>query len=267
VAHSQAAQRGLERAAERAPIFEWRQLRKALAETWQPGEHVSVFGPTGRGKTTVLIELCELPGHQPAVLLVTKRRDDMVRRLTRRGWILCRSLEDVKRTGEVRLLDRWAGLIPPPPKIVYWPTATGSIKQRRARLTAECERFFDYAYDQGHMTVAVDEALYVAEDLRLGASLRTIWHEGRASGVSLLAASQRPSWLPKSAYSSPTYLAIFRTNDPDDLRRLADIGGAIDTRALRLELQLLDDHEFAFCVPRDVPAWICRSTISVRRAG
>src|SRR5439155_12964175 len=98
--------------------------------------HVSVFGPTGRGKTTVLIELCELPGHQPAVLLVTKRRDELVTNLSRRGWIVCRSLADVRHACKLRWADRWAGKSDLDSRIVYWPTATGGNKQRRMRVSA-----------------------------------------------------------------------------------------------------------------------------------
>jgi len=86
-------------------------------------------------------------------------------------------------------------------------------------------------------------------------------HEGRSSGLSLVACSQRPSWLPKSAYSAPTYLVMFSTADPDDLKRLADIGGGLNTRELRREIQLLGHYEFVLAAPREQPPVILRSKV------
>jgi hypothetical protein len=80
-------------------------------------------------------------------------------------------------------------------------------------------RALDYLYAVGRWTVVIDEALYVAKNLRLAEELEVVWHEGQSSRLSLVACSQRPSWLPKSAYSAPTYLVMFGTNDPEDLKR------------------------------------------------
>ena len=257
-------------AGERAPVVSWRELRTYLTTHSEQGQHVSVFGPTGAGKTTALTTLCGHPGHRPVVLVATKHRDDLIRTLQRRGWKVCRTLAEVERVCDGSFADRWlrwkdSEQIERAALVVFWPTTAASIKRRRAELGEAVGELLDWAYARGDVTIALDEALYVNEDLKLGANLRAIWHEGRASGVSLLAASQRPAWLPKSAYSSPTYLLMFSTNDPDDLKRLGDIGGGLDPRLLRRELQLLDEHEFLFVAPRDRPPWVVRCTIPPRR--
>ena len=61
----------------------------------EPGQHVSVFGPTGYGKTYTLIFFAEdFPGN--SVLVVTKGRDEIVQRLVKeRGWTLTHSLDDI----------------------------------------------------------------------------------------------------------------------------------------------------------------------------
>ena len=263
---SPTARRGLAKAAERAPLVSWAELRKYLATHWERGQHVSIFGPTGAGKTTVLTTLCGAPGHRPVVLVVTKHKDDLIRKLRQRGWKVCSTVDEVERAVDGGFVERWVRFKNPDEvaaeaRVIFWPDTPESIRARRRELGKSIEDLLDYCYARGDITVALDEALYVAEDLKLGASLRACWHEGRSSGVSLLAASQRPSWLPKSAYSSPTFLVMFSTNDPDDLKRLGDIGGGLDPRMLRRELQLLSEHEFCFVAPRDRPPWVVRSTI------
>jgi hypothetical protein len=62
-------------------------------------------------------------------------------------------------------------------------------------------------------------------------------------------------------YSAPTYLISFATNDPDDLKRLADIGGGLDTKALRREIALLRRHELMLIAPRERPPVLLRSRV------
>jgi hypothetical protein len=238
-----------------------------MGTEWKPGQHVSIFGPTGAGKTTVAVELIEATDTS-AVLLVTKSRDRLISDLERRGWTVCRSFHEVRKlASNRRSFSERMGYGPPRGRVrvVYWPHVGGTIRQRRSQLSELMQEACDWALHRGQMTLAIDEALYAVEDLKLAPELRTLWHEGRSSGVSLLACSQRPAWLPKSAYSSPTYFALFRTSDPDDLKRLADIGGGLDTERLRLELRLLDRHELCFVLPREQPPEIVRTRAQVRK--
>jgi hypothetical protein len=241
-----------------------------LTTEWEQGQHVSIFGPNGSGKTTAMLGLCGHPGHRPVVLVATKHRDDLIRRQQQRGWTVCQTLEQVERACDGTFADRWLRWKEPEQieqeaLVVFWPQTAESIKQRRVELGEKVGALLDYAYARGDITIALDEALYVSDDLRLKPNLNACLHEGRASGLSLLVASQRPSWLPRSAYSAPTYLLMFSTNDPDDLKRLGDIGGGLDAKMLRRELQLLDEHEFLFVAPRDRPPWVVRCTIPPNR--
>jgi hypothetical protein len=259
------ARRGLARAHERAtvaPLVRWSRLARQLSARIEPGEHVTIVGPTGAGKSTVLVELAEM--FPDVVLVVTKRRDELLSGLRRRGWTVERDIGQLQRGPRMSFFERYFGEpAAPPMRVVFWPRPGSTIKATRKAQAEQVRALLDWAHNRGRVAIGIDEAMYAVEDLRLAAELRTLWHEGRASGISLLAASQRPSWLPKSAYSSPTYLAMFRTNDPDDLKRLADIGGAIDPKPLGRELRLLHRHEFLLVEPRLQPPRVTRTMVEL----
>lgn len=259
---SRAAREGLERADEASPQVPWELLQPRLEKAWKPGQHIAIFGPNGYGKTTVAVELGEMPP-VPTVLLVTKRRDRLISELPRRGWILTRTLEQTRHALERRPGERYFGrrVEGPPPRIVFWPAATGGLRQRRTKLRTIVEKLLDWAYEHGELVLIVNEAHFVVRNLRQGEQIEMLLHEARAGGVSLVLESQRPAWLPHSAYSAPTYLVMFATNDRDDLKRLSEIGGAIDPQPLRDELQLLPMYEFLLVSPRSAPAWSLRSRI------
>lgn len=247
-------------AARRAPSAPWRRFFPSFLSGWELGEHVTVLGPTGSGKTTLLVELAEAA--PVCVFLASKRRDRLFTELVRRrGWKLVHSAAELRelphvedRAGREVLLKQWR-------HVVFWPRSGASIRATRTGMGAEMRRAFDWAYARGGLALAADETLYLSKELRLGPELETLWHEGRSSQVSLLAATQRPAWIPRSAYSAATYLFSFSTNDPADLKRLADIGGGLEPGQLEREIRLLPRYEFMFAAPRERPPILLRSRV------
>lgn len=260
---SQAERDGLDRHAEASPEVPWDRFAPRFEKAWKPGQHVGIFGPNGYGKTTAAIELGEMPA-VPTILVVTKRRDPLISELPARGWTLTRTLEQTKhavdnrQTGE-KYFGRTTGATPP--RIVFWPTATGGLQQRRQKLRTVLERLLDWVYEHGRIVLIVDEGIFLIRNLRQGENVEMLLHEARSSGVSLVLLGQRPAWFPHSVYSASTYLLMFATNDPEDLKRLSDIGGAVDPRPLRNDIQLLGMYEFVLVSPRSKPAWSIRTSI------
>lgn len=196
----------------------------------QPGQHVSVFGPTGTGKTYTLIWFCEnAPSH--SILVVTKGADEIVDRLVKeRGWQLATDVDDIfTRDGKPgRILsrtwgDRWERRQRPLQRIVFKPKVPrGSIRSRADYLQGAVESLTDRAYEycaeqrSAAVLVAIDETMYAAMELDMGRPLVVIWNEGRSMKLTLAAAMQRPAWIPKSSKSSPSYVVIFDTTEDDD---------------------------------------------------
>lgn len=262
---SRAAGDGLERALQASPYVPWDKVRPRLERAWKAGEHIAIFGPNGYGKSTVAIELGNI-STQPTILLVTKKRDRLISELPKQGWKLCRTLEQVKHELRAPAGARYFGKAPTaPPRILFWPAATGGLRQRRAKLKGIVERLLDFVYEHGRLTLIVDEGLFLTKTLGHSEQVEMLLHESRSAGCRLVILSQRPSGLPLSAYSAPTFLIMFATNEPADLKRLSEIGGSLDAHTLRDEVQLLPMYEFVLVAPRVKPSWSLRTSILPRR--
>jgi energy-coupling factor transporter ATP-binding protein EcfA2 len=262
---------GLKRAASRPRFLPWPDFRGAFADAWeqglaQGGQHVTVLGPTGTGKSTLLIALTDLVAEASpkigTIVLVTKRADRVLAGMQQRGW---RVVRDASRRPEISYVKTEAHgrvIHPNSRRLIYWPTVSGGIKGSKAQQASAIRRVLDWAYAVGGWNIVADELLWLSDELRLGPELAAIWSQGRSSAISLLGGSQRPAWVPRLAYSSAEYLFEFNTNDKTDLDRLGDIGGGLDKLELRRTIQQLRRYEFAMIAPREPPPIIIRSKVA-----
>lgn len=189
---------------------------------WRQGEHVSLVGPTGGGKTTLALAL--LPARRFVVALGCKPEDATLKRLTRRGsgYKLIRDLDDRDRRYE---------------RFVLWPKY-----ERRAdivnqqRVFREC---FDELFVERNWCVFADEVTYLSKRLGLEPALKDWWQQGRSIGLTLVGATQRPYHVPLEMWSQATHLFIWRLTDRRDLDRIGNISGAVDTGDIRRWVQQL----------------------------
>ena len=134
----------------KAPRVPWDKfVREVLA--WNPGEHVGLIGPTGQGKTTLMIAL--LPLHKYVTVFATKPRDSTMDALIR-----SKGYTKIKRWNDYMDTEQF-------PKRVLWPDATklGS-KDRQENVFREA---LEKIYVAGSWTVALDELRWVTDDLHL----------------------------------------------------------------------------------------------------
>ena len=233
----------------RPPQVSWASLRSKLAAEWAPGEHVTVVGPTGSGKTHIAVSLAELCRY--VLVLAAKRQDPLVSDLAKHGYFITRDLNDIKWTQN----EKGGPVEPVRPKVVYWPPSPEKLKPREliAAHGAAFGNALDWADKSGKWCLIVDETMYLAEHLRLMKELDHLWFQGRTQKVSVIACAQRPSRVPRLAFSSASYLFLAQTNDVGDLERLRDIAagfpkGMIDEAVMSLDY---DAHEFLFVSVRD----------------
>ncbi len=189
-----------------APRRPWDYFTRNVLD-WRYGEHFSLIGPTGQGKTTMLRAL--IPFHRYVAVFATKPRDDSMDAIIRGGY------EPVKQ---------WKSLDPKEyPRRVLWPDASDMDKMIKEQRE-EFHRAFGKIYKEGGWTVAIDEAWWFTNILGLGEDLKIFLLQGRAMGISLLAATQRPSKIPLEFYDQSTHLMFWRDNDETNLQRISGIG-------------------------------------------
>jgi hypothetical protein len=211
-----------------APVVAWDELAGRI--DWRQGEHVSLIGPTGTGKTTLAVEL--LDRRRFVAVLGTKPKDKVLARLKRAGWPVVRSLP----TGYA--LDQR-------PRVIVWPRYR-SLDDRPAQR-AELRGALLDAFDAGGWTVFADEVHYLVRELGLGDELRQLWTMGRELNVTVMGATQRPAHVPLDMFAQPTHLFLWRTSNDVDLRRLGELG-TVDPKQVRAVVKALDrqSHQFLY---------------------
>jgi energy-coupling factor transporter ATP-binding protein EcfA2 len=208
---------------------EWTALRRRVK--WRQGEHVSIFGPTGSGKSHLALAL--LPQRRYVVALANKTEDDTLAPLVAKG-------------GGWTRAKKWPTSVPPryAPRVVVWPKPK-SIRTAKAEQRAAFLDVLDGVYLGGGWCVYVDEAYYLSQTLGLGDDLKILWQQGRSARTSILACSQRPAWVPLEMYSEASHVFVFRMRDRQATKRLSDVG-SVDPKLLTEVVAGLGDHEFAY---------------------
>lgn len=194
--------------------------------TWKNGEHIGMIGPTGQGKTTLMEAL--LPLHKYVTVFATKPRDESMDYLIRnRGYKKFESWPNGLDADEA-------------PRRVIWPDARQIDAQ--ARQTQVFRDAFGKIYRETNWTLALDETYVLDELLGLSKEIRVYLTQARSLGISLIAATQRPAWVPRELYTSSTHLFFWRSNDRTDLQSIAGIGDK-DSLVIRMAVANLDRYQ------------------------
>jgi len=216
-----------------APFVEWPILEKKLKAEWKPGDHVTLIGPTGSGKTHMGLALAKICKY--SLVIATKRRDPLLESLIKQHVVISdpKQIEDMAKTMDGVPVNR---------RLMFWPKFSNKVSNEdRIKLQAEYIKFaLDWAEKSENWCILCDELMWVSRNLRLERELEAVWFQGRTQGISLVGAAQRPTHVPRLAYSQATYFFIWQTADRQDLERLRDISagfprGMIDRGVMQLD--------------------------------
>lgn len=101
------------------------------------------------------------------------------------------------------------------------------------------DSIFDLAMDIGDVVVYIDEMYSVAKNGRMSYPMRRAYTQGRALGVGVWAATQRPAFVPTEMMSEAEWNLVFMLKTLKDRKRVAgDIGFDV------LEEPIRDVHGF-----------------------
>ncbi len=175
------------------------------------------------------------------LVLSTKRRDPLIEELAAAGYLVTGDLDDVvwtERDGPTRR------------KVVYWPRFPENVTQRQ-RLVMQAGKMREaiaWADKTGQWAVMLDETMWLVESLRLEQEIKEMYFQGRTQGISVIANAQRPTHVPRLAFSSADYLFLAKTGDRRDVMNLREISTSIPPEMIEEGLRQLDKsrHEFLF---------------------
>lgn len=213
---------------------------------WKQGEHVVVVAPTEAGKTTLLTNL--MPYRGANLFFGTKVADPLYRHM-------------VRNMGYTRV-DHMAEIRPwHNNKILLWPHKGKDIADTMLiQQQVFHEAINDIAMKEKPWTLWLDEAKYMAEQLRLGRDITFAVEQFRTIHGTIICGAQRPAYLPQSVLSNASHAFLWKTTHRDDAMKLADMGG-IDAKEIRDEALTLGAHEWIYIHTRGTVATSLRSQV------
>jgi hypothetical protein len=199
------------------PRVPWSAQGPVFIDTWgradpadpQP-EHVEIVGPTGSGKTHLLLTMLQDRYRQRktgAILIVTKADDAIFAKL---GWPVATKLDEIRDTN-----------------VVYWPRTRKTGSERREFHDRQIQALLNRLWRPGANTIlAFDEVGYVESlsgDMR--ALVQMYWREARSVGITVVAMKQRPQGALRDMHSETYWTAAFAPKDRSDAERFAELFG------------------------------------------
>lgn len=212
-----------------APPYEsWEQFDRNLV--WRQGEHVTLAGGTGSGKTTFARQL--LPRRRFVVVMATKAEDS--------------SLYDPLTEMGFKIRSSWDPEPETTPWVIFKPPLVGGVDGKDAQREAFRAALIDI-FDEGRWCVYCDEVRYLTEFLNLKTEMELLWLQGRSLGISVVAATQRPVSIPILAFEAQ-HLFVWRFSHKPDIDTISHFTGTLSP-VVRQTVPRLPKHEVLHVQP------------------
>lgn len=210
-------------------------------ERWQyrTGEHVTLIGPTGSGKTYITAQLLRYSAtpERPAIVLGVKPRDE--------------TLDTWAKALKYPIVREWPPTLTKritnnkPSGWILWPKHEFDPEIDDPHLYVEFRKAILDSYKRGNRIILADEVFALATELGMKRELKTIWSRGRSMGLGVWAGTQRPREIPLHAYDQAHHLFLAHTPDEGMRERFDEIGG-VDPRIVKDIVLRLGDKEFLY---------------------
>jgi hypothetical protein len=182
---------------------------------FRPDHHVTVCGPTGCGKSVLLVETV-IPRCPYCVYFDTKPKDKTIEDSNLSG-------EDWGWTDDPTEIHPWVHK--------KWVVGIRDFKdpdQVRIRHRNLFANSLNRLFGESGWTMVVDEGRYVCDPEYLGlrAKIAQYYIQGRSDNKRVVLATQRPSWVPQEAFDQASHLFFFNDDDLRNIERMAEAAGA-----------------------------------------
>ena len=211
---------------EKAPQINWEEFTAKFK--WKQGEHVTLIGPTGCGKSTVAKEI--LPRRDFICVFVTKKRD--------------KTLDELQKELKAERFREPFFNPDVAPRFLLHPKMEHG-KKNIANQREQFEEALETIFRQEGWTLYLDECRYITDNLNLSTDVELLLQQGRSLGVTVVLCTQRPRKVPLEAYSQATHIFLWGDNDKGNIQRLSELNSR-DTESVKRLVPLLGLHEFLY---------------------
>lgn len=205
--------REIESTARKVVGVPWNIFLEWMKDTWEPGHHIAIVGPTGEGKTTLAVGILQL--RKWVLALDPKGEDDT---LTASGFIRVKSFP-LPRKIRNDIADG------KPARLIIGGSARTDGEEKHLRhLMSQAVAM---ARQQGGWTIYADE-FQVLSDLRmfnLGKPVEQLLITARKNRTSVVTSFQAPAWVPRAATRQAWGVAMFPTRDRAMIKAVAESMG------------------------------------------
>lgn len=216
-------------------------LRDFVADVWdyKDGEHVTILGPTGSGKTFLIFTLL--------ARTATKARQAIVLQLKPRS----ATVDKFRTKMKYRLITQWPPLGSQYQSIapngwVLKPTQMGDPDKDNPHKRRVIRKALIDTYNSRQCYIIVaDETVSLERDLKLTDVIEMILQMGREMNEGMWLASQRAAYITQWAYGGSQHLFLAHDSDVRSQERYSEIGG-INPAWVVYVVRRLEKHEWLY---------------------
>lgn len=207
------------------------QFFREFKNLWTQGQHVTIVGTTGSGKTVLAESLYEMRKY--CVVVATKKAD-----------------ESLDAYGEsFKRIKKW------PPNwhqkhVLFWfkPKELGDFSEQRQQIY----NVLSDVYMVGGWTVGLDDVFFIADTLQMKSTLQMLYTQVRSHKVSIVGNIQRPAWVPLEVLNQASHVLIFGLKDENDVEKVGKEQG-VKVVLLKRAIEALKDYDFVWIRQRKEP--------------